>query len=356
MKNFVLKLATIGFGLLLSSLILLIVEGLFRINHNYQWIKSPYVTDTDDFDPIDSEKSQEVSDCLPNHYAPFWRGGESCGTKVILKRKSNKTVFDAYYSFNKNGLRNIPSAVENERFLLFLGCSFTFGEGQNDKDIFANLITKKLKPMNAYNLGMTGYGPNTVLRLLERNNDKRFIDIKGKDGIAIYTYIDHHLLRLIGAMSIMKMKRFWGHYYSLEKGMLKYNGTFLLGRPLMTKFYYFLGQSAIIDYFGLDLPIIGESEIDLFVSVMLEMKKRVKEIFKVDKFIVSIYPGENKFSSLFKTKLEKEGIYVFDFSNIDINKMFHGQEKITGNDHPSQLGHRFYSELVVSEIKKQKLL
>jgi hypothetical protein len=127
---------------------------------------------------------------------------ERAGKFKAVKINSNKdTLFQTYYTIiedTSKAARSFPHRIgyrnsmdSNE--LIFLGCSFTFGEGLTDKQSLPYL-TGEQNELNSVNLGCTGYGLHQVYQLyLEKysntdNRHRRFV----------YSFLYDHILRANG--------------------------------------------------------------------------------------------------------------------------------------------------------------
>jgi hypothetical protein len=380
-------------GCILATLLALGIEGIFVLNSKYHWLspmigpifefKSPPSQDqisslldkfphlqelkfnepvTDYSDPNDYMGGYNFSACSgePALMQPYWLGKKNCNAHIEMRKKiSRRMVYDVHYGMDEHYLRRVPAASKSDKYLVFLGCSFTYGEGQNDEDTFANLVTAALQPTNAFNLGMVGYGPPLTLDLLSvPKDDIRLSAIHGKDGMAIYTFIDNHFARIAGSMNwVINGSNFMNPYYGLENNKLKRIGTFGETRGFTNFIYAILAKSEFLKFFKIDLPIYySDEDIEIFVQIMREAKFRLKEKFNIEKFIVAVYPQERQFVARFKSRLEALGIVVIDFSHIPISALLKYNDTIPGDGHPSKLAHRLYADLLVEEIKRLKLV
>ncbi len=386
LRNLLKNIGAFGFGLVLVSLFLGSVEFFFRLNETHHWLKErtvdfptrkdPYQFDTSkleylknlepysgvqDFDdPDDYHHAFDFSHCVAKALKldPYWIGIPNCRARVTLKKAhSHRTVYDTYYSFESHGLRVIPAAKSNsENFLLFLGCSFTWGEGVSDENTFANQITKGFSGFNGFNLGMGGYGPNSNLAVLENGKlDIRMQAIKGNNGIAVYTYIDDQLRRLLGSASwIGNSDSLTDPYFTLRNQRLTRNGSFQSGRPFRTFIYSQLSKLALLRYLKLDPPGIDEADIEFFVSVIKEMQSILVSQYHVKRFIFSAFSNPSLYMERLKPKLEREGIEVFDFSTFPAYEITKGRNLNFGNGHPTALGYKLYSDLFLFEAARRK--
>lgn len=381
-KNSAKNILAVLFGLLIAVYVLGFGEYLFRLNARYNLFPpmqfnyttpeeifrtdvdlkyldglKPYPNDPYQSAPNDWHAAHSFKDCsnsTPN-VSPRWTAVKNCRSHVVMKKTdSNFVVADVHYSFDKYARRRIPSAKANsDNFLVFLGCSFTYGESVNDEETFPNLVVKKFGNINGYNLGMDGYGPNLVLDLLSHENDFRLDGIHGKRGVAIYTFIDHHIERLLGSMSTVNFTKRFSNY-QLEDGKLVHLGSFEQSRPVVQFLFEFFSHSEMLKFFKIDFPFKNKST-DLMVAVTQGIKNKVLEKFGIERMIFVIYPGQFMHQVDLAEKLREADIEVIDFSKFDIKKHSRGRHQLFGDGHPSPLGYRIYSDLLTSELKKRKI-
>lgn len=122
------------------------------------------------------------------------------------------TIYDVYYSSDKYGRRIPSSEMESDSFIhkkhaVFLGCSFTFGDGIDDNSTFPFMFQKMHSEYKSYNYGVSGYGPNQISLLFDKRvNSINQTSIPEDSGICVYTYIDDHLNRVYGSSEYL----LWG--------------------------------------------------------------------------------------------------------------------------------------------------
>lgn len=80
--------------------------------------------------------------------------------------------FDYGFSHTSQGLRgstvfsaSVPAGIENR--ILFLGDSFTYGNGSNNDEIFVELINARMPNTEVINTGANGYGQRQQLAILD---------------------------------------------------------------------------------------------------------------------------------------------------------------------------------------------
>ena len=76
--------------------------------------------------------------------------------------------FEVRVEVDERGLRDIPYAGEPARRVLVLGDSMVFGYGVEAEETFCELLQQDLEDVEVVNAGVSGYGPNEQVVLLER--------------------------------------------------------------------------------------------------------------------------------------------------------------------------------------------
>lgn len=150
-------------------------------------------------------------------YAPPQDGNFSC-----RKRSDNELIFEVTYSF-KNGKRVIPNTnFSAERQVLFLGCSFTFGEGLEAEETVSFLFNQKsAKAFDIQNRGFSGYGPQHMLAMLQ-HRDLELLRNADAHHKAVYTFIPDHIRRAAGKIPWVRT----GPRYEVVDGEIVYKGSF----------------------------------------------------------------------------------------------------------------------------------
>lgn len=151
-------------------------------------------------------------------YAPPEIGDFSC-----LKRAAdNETIFDVIYSF-ENGKRVIPNSdFSSEKQALFLGCSFTFGEGLPAEETLSYLFNDiSGMKYDIQNRGFSGYGPHQMLAMLQFR-DLELLASTDVSHKAIYTFIPDHIRRAAGKTPWVRV----GPRYEMEDNRIVYKGSF----------------------------------------------------------------------------------------------------------------------------------
>ncbi|MDR1783010.1 MAG: hypothetical protein LBR13_01940 [Dysgonamonadaceae bacterium] len=113
------------------------------------------------------------------------------------------TVYSVNYTLDSVGRRideNTFDTAAKARHAIFLGCSFTFGEGVDNNSTFPAIFERKNPQYKSYNYGISGTGPShSVLFFDKKVNTINKETVKESDGFALYTFINDHLNRVYGS-------------------------------------------------------------------------------------------------------------------------------------------------------------
>ena len=139
------------------------------------------------------------------------------------REKGDEVIYDVLYSIDEKGRRFTPDRGDKaDAAILLFGCSFTFGEGLNDRETFAWRLGEMLgEKFQVFNYGFHGYGAHQMLALAESGR----LDALGqryKQIYALYLTIRGHELRCVGLSPWDQS----GPRYILENGAIKHDGKF----------------------------------------------------------------------------------------------------------------------------------
>jgi hypothetical protein len=324
-------------GILFSLFMILCAEATFFALNRYEQSKVPSVQFSTTGRLFDESDENFGFKHLANVHAG------------AAKKRGDNIVYSVNYSTDAYGRRQTPvvDIEKRSRFVLFFGCSFTFGEGVNDNETLPYYVGERALGYRPYNYGVMGYGPQELLAKLETGRLRD--ELHEKDGILVYTFIDDHVRRAIGTLEVVNS---WGGrmpYYTIDShGMLVRNGSFTSGRPILSTLYWALGKSQIGKYFHIELPRrITEDDIRL-TAVILEKSARLFEAqFHSKDFYVLIYPGSRRTNSLIRY-LRAGGINYLDYS-----KLFDPNEpdlSFDGDPHPKPKAYQIVRDRLVRDL------
>jgi hypothetical protein len=294
---------------------------------------------------------------------PFYHNDPARGLWPTPNSKSRATlksgeriIFDVEYLLDGFARRITPnqSQATRTKYLLFFGCSFTFGHGLRQNETLPYFTAQMLPQYKVYNYAMAASGPSNILvRLNELQREK---EVKEKEGILIYPVINDHFRRLIGPASLMNSWLVEQPYLTTENDKVILKGSFRTGRPILTKLYAQLGKSALLRHFNVDFPPrYRGSDYYWFAKVMAEIRDTYQKKFGNDQFYVLIWPYM-KTQQLIPA-LEKYGIKYLDYSKLDVDKLLplkdHGIEY---DGHPTSALTHLLATQIAKDFNEQKSL
>jgi len=151
-------------------------------------------------------------------------------TRIAARsQQGDKVIYDVLYSKDGENRRITPDHGDKaDAAILLFGCSFTFGEGLNDRETFAWQLGEMLgERFQVFNFGFHGYGSHQMLALVESGRLDS-LTRRYKQVYAFYLTIRSHEPRCLG-LGLGPGLWQWdenGPRYILENGVLKYAGKF----------------------------------------------------------------------------------------------------------------------------------
>lgn len=275
-------------------------------------------------------------------------------TRAYKRAPDGQVVYDVLYTIDSFARRVSfkSSRVHPKEFLLFLGCSFTFGEGVSDDETLPSQAAKINSRYHSYSYSFHGWGPGNILRRIQKPNFADEIDeTRGK---AVYLFIDDHLRRVVGNLSIDMFIRRSDQlpYYFLDgQGNLQTRGFFSDGRGISGHLLSWLAQSSLLQFFNVDYPrTFSEEHFLLFSKIVFEIKKTLQAQLPNVDFYVAFYP-EARYSKFLIPLLDEAGIKSLDFSDIDLSEYVKGPTLSKYDRHPSPASYQFIAGLISDALK-----
>jgi hypothetical protein len=270
--------------------------------------------------------------------------------RVFAKnKKTGKLIYDVVYTVDDRGRRSTPVTDREQRntFILFFGGSFTYGEGVNDDQTLPHEVGRHAPHYMPYNYGFHGLGPFDALAKIENIDFSK--EVTEKNGIAIYTYMDGHIHRVVGSMIVMGWKHDEVYYRKADSGELVRMGTFETGRPFLTFIYSFLNKLEIFKALHINFPLtFSDHHIELTALCFQNMRDEFRKKYPYGDFYVVIYPG-SRYSKLLTTYFNDKGIRFLDYS-----RLFNARDPkfcLAKEDfHPSALAYQTIAEKIVKDL------
>lgn len=198
--------------------------------------------------------------------------------------------YDVVYTTDTHGLRIGPpeSANDPKSCALFLGCSFTFGEGLNDNQTMPYVAGVAAGGRyRIRNFGFMGYGPHQMLAAIETGWIEEAANCEPK--YAIYWAVGHHIIRAAGKWSWDET----GPRYELQAdGSVRRNGNF---HPPDTTLAEAAKVSRLAGYVQ-DAQSLTAEDIELYFAIVRASRDK----------LAALYPGIEFHTLLWDTGTEPE--------------------------------------------------
>ena len=329
-----------------AELARLLLEKNYRISHERPT-------------PEDLNLHREPPDYLPGvKGSSLWK--DSHGVTPDLDEEfelkglyTRKTKYRAHYRTDHYGRRMTPAGEKKN--ILFLGCSFTFGQGVNDEETFPYLVGKKTG-LRTYNAGIPGASPTMVLKRIRE--DEFPGPVSDAETTVIFTVIPDHIMRTIGTMALFR-----SHSTSLTHYPYAYlSGDELIvrdsfaGDPTLRKpFLYAFSRTNFARAFSVDYPVLTKDHYHLIARVFKEMEAGLRRKYpRMKHFVVSFFPAGNlrqQYRDL-RDALVRENIRIFDFTFLHAPQFLDHSFSLKYDGHPGPVAYELYSDLLIHEIGK----
>jgi len=253
------------------------------------------------------------------------------------KRVGDRILYDVVYETDlaeRRATLNAAGATPR-RFAAFFGGSYTFGEGLPTDATLASSFARSSTSWAAYNYGCPGYGPqNVYVQLGERELPN---EIPQSNGVAVYTFIPHHVRRAIGSMVVTtKWGRTFPYFTYRDDGRLKRDGTFGTDHP-WRHWYRWLYNFETVRYAGIDLPLwLGASDFELTGALVAGARDRFLAQYPDGAFIVLVPPHDPAETAVVRRALES--FEAFDLECLDATALYPfaaPQYRIPFDGHPT---------------------
>jgi hypothetical protein len=230
---------------------------------------------------------------------------------VVETRKEfgNELIYDVKYTADSAGVR--PTAGNPlGRTWVFMGCSYTFGEGLNDDQTLPSQFSKSMGYReNVVNLAFHGYGAHQMLRRLETN---RLPEVHRPVTAVFYQAIFYHVRRSAGRAE-------WDHYgpaYKMDGDSVVYVG------PLHSRAFVlltsFAQRSDMVAYFAKRLYFnvdFSDHDLELYTRIV-QQAARIAQRNLGAQFTIIYWDEESPLALRVLARLRQTGIPMLLVSQI----------------------------------------
>lgn len=205
-------------------------------------------------------------------------------------------VYRITYHIDADGARKGPAGPAGADTYLFVGDSFTFGQGlSDDQHLAAQFAKANDYKVNAVNLGVPGNSPNQILRAFETGlldawqSKPGQSSVRGPVKAVIFWIIPAQLARVTGDGTWL-----WDTpRYVLEDGKLRHTGSFMDYRwthPWVGLKVFLGEQFAFIDAIGREQRQV--EQVELYVAMLARLQAFVREKFEAPLVLAYSWPDE----------------------------------------------------------------
>ncbi len=235
------------------------------------------------------------------------------------------------------------------KYALFLGCSYTYGDGVSDDETMPYFFEQKAQHYLAQNYGFMGYSLLQSLAIFQHRNLRK--EIKEPEGFAVYTYINDQIDRVIPASRWIELMK--GRFPNLIHQSMTTDGIFLKKHHVLYDFTHWVGNTNIAQYFRIGYPKNhNDTHYQLVVDVLKKTKAEYKSQFKNDNFYIIIFPGSHLEPTM-KTMFDRSGIKYFDYSKLlDLEKNYLPFDSA----HPKGEVYKLVMDKFYSDLEMEKIL
>jgi len=273
-------------------------------------------------------------------------------TKMRLTKKSGELVGEVDAHIDSYGRRlTYADRKSYDRFMIFLGCSYTFGTMVHDDETLPSQVAKNLRDVHVYNYGVQGASPGDMLyRLKSITADG--LEISEKQGLVVYVLMSGHYSRTVGPMSFVGT---WGarkiHYYENAAHDIVWDGSFEQAWPIKTKLFWFFARSHIVQLLGLNYPWwIGDNDIHFMGRIFEQMQHEAQRLGG-RQLVVVFFPELNPAHPLLMAELDRLNIPYIDMAQKSIQELV-PEAEIPYDGHPSKYSYNFVAKAISKTLKK----
>jgi hypothetical protein len=257
---------------------------------------------------------------------------------------NDKAVYNVTHTTDEFGRRITPLRPGQEKFILFMGDSYTFGWGVEDEEALPYQAAELATDYAVYNYGVNAYGTNHLLAKLEQGNLRQ--EVHQEKGILVYTFIDGHVNRNIGTFKIHSSR---GHHMPYYNSNVERQGDLVSGRPFLSVVYGIMGNSQVVKYLDIDFPEITNEHYRFTSKIISQAQQEFKQQFPESEFYVLLFP---KNSQKIIPYLQQEKVKYLDYSQLFGENV---EYRIPHDGHPTMRAYKVVAEQLVLDLSLTSL-
>ena len=248
-----------------------------------------------------------------------------------------------------------PEMAAGGGCMLFFGGSDTFGDGVAD-DQTMPYIVGRLTNEKVFNMGVSGYGPNHILALIEFDRLPKPLGCRPE--LALFQTHPEHVKRSAG----LGQYSTWGPRYVLAAdGTVVYTGQFGSDQKASAApslWEQLIGKSYIYHEYFVYRDRISDPDIQLYLAIVAAAQRQLQEKFPGIEFFVL---NSDTSSRSYAEKMDRLLPTVVD-NYIRMTEAIPGLRddqriyRLPLDTHPNPLAHRMMAEYLVAEFVRRGLV
>ena len=251
-------------------------------------------------------------------------------------------IFDSKYTMYENHYGEFRYTLCNENSkeaYIFLGCSFTFGDGCGDNETlpyyFSELFNFK---KNVINLGVPGKSTNTALNILNNNVFDELLIPQTKIKYFFYSLIEDHIIRNFSKVYAQDYYLYKGDNFSYINAPFSKIENLFLHSYIFQKIFYHKLKKYNYQYYE-----------NYMIKSLKEMDKIIKDKYK-SKLVVLLWNNNYKeYSDNFLKQIKNSQLdYIFLPDGLNIQDNMY---KSTYDLHPRYKANKEIAEILYNHIK-----
>lgn len=269
-------------------------------------------------------------------------------------RRGRALIYEVHYAIDAQGRRRAPARdlPRDAPLLLTLGCSVAFGLGVNDHETLGAQAAARVADAQTLNFAAPAYGPQHAWLQLR---DPDFTnDLRGRRGLAVYVFGDHHLHRLAGSGGLPPGWRGRLPWLEMRRGVVIHHGLFAdrdAVRPQAPALLRGLRLYEAVECRLARARAIAKPEVEAadatehFAQTMAECAAFLRAVAPEMEFRVLLFPGVH-FVNRVGTALAERGVGVLNYSGCappdwTEETMYHHDAPDGGPGHPKPALHAY---------------
>jgi hypothetical protein len=284
----------------------------------------------------------------------------TCAPSRTTLGLSGDTVWDTEYCTTEHGYRKVPEPspyLRKDKFLAFVGCSFTYGTGVADHETLPAQLSLKLSDHQLYNFGFPAVSLAEFLADSKLNAKPIWRNVSETKGMFVYYFLDAHINRFARTISTTN------YWFANRRPVFawpnsasepQYLGLAGGVAPLSTKFKLYLSRSQILRTLHFDYPRVNALAIKRYAAVVRSFKQEVLRHYPQGKFVVLLDPTLDAYPE-FSDELKGADIDQINLAQLDFERILGSGASIPYDGHPTAEFYQLMAEVVAPEINKRYL-